>query len=75
MASAEVDHLEYVRKRLSAMDSSELPRLAVDANMTQRTIYNVINGRAGTRYSTVMNLYHALQRADKAKAKPARGRK
>ena len=75
MASTEVDHLEYVRKRLSAMDSSELPRLAVDAKMTQRTIYNVINGRAGTRYSTVMNLYRALKRADKAKARLAQGRK
>lgn len=75
MAIAEVDHLEYVRQRLRVMDSSELPRLAVDANITQRTIYNVINGKAGARYSTVINLYHALQRADKAKAKPARAKK
>lgn len=76
MATAtEPDYLEYVRQRLQAMDASEIPRLAVDAGITQRAIYYLINGQQDARYSTVKKLRLALLASDKAKAKATRGHK
>jgi DNA-binding phage protein len=59
---APVDYLELVREKLNASPRSDFTRIAVDAGLSWRTIYAVLDTERDPRYSTVMALYRTLQK-------------
>lgn len=60
--------IDYVRKRLSTMGSKEITRLAADADIAMRSVYNIRDG-GNARYNTVMTLHGLLK---KQRATPAK---
>lgn len=64
---------DSVRGALLATPTSEWLGIAVEAKMTLRTIYNVIDEKRDPRYGSVFKLYKVLKTREAKKAK--RGRK
>jgi hypothetical protein len=64
--------LDFVREQLNALPAGELPRLAVEADMTERTVRNVKAAKRGVQYDTVKRLYKILSEARAAEAAAAK---
>lgn len=64
-----MDQLEFVRKKLAGMDPKQVLRVAADAELSIRTVYNVANSDRDVYYSTVKKLHDVLS------VKPARKKK
>lgn len=66
--TVEVDYIGYVRQRLDDMPTSAWNRVAADAEVSIRTLYNLRDNKVDPAYSTVKKLYDLL----KATAAPAK---
>lgn len=71
----QVDHLDYVRQRLRDMPKADRPRLAVDVGISQRTLYNIMEGKRDAKYSNVMKLHKAFKDLDSTAKESATGAK
>jgi predicted transcriptional regulator len=69
--ATEQDPLEYVRQRLQDMKPAQLARIAVDADLTERTLYNVMKGERDVKYGTVKKVHKALKDAEAVEAQAA----
>ena len=67
----EQDMLDYVREHLKALPSGQLLRLAVDTDMSERTVRNVMKGVRDVKYTTVKRLHKALKDAEASEAQAA----
>lgn len=71
-ATADVDHIAYVRKHLADVPASGLTRIAADAHVSMRTLYNLRDPKipVNPTYHNVMSLYQ-LMRARESEAAQA----
>lgn len=67
------NQLEFVRQHLQALPRDQWPAMAESANLTQRTLYNVVNAVGNPRYDSVYSLFIAIKAREAGK--PKRGRK
>lgn len=67
----EADPLEYVRQRLKDMPVADLTRVALAAETSTRTVYNIIKGERDAKYGTVMALHKVLKAEEAAAGAPA----
>lgn len=61
----------YVRERIVAMPKKSWTRLAADAEVSLRTLYNLSKPGSSAHYNTVMKLHDFLKKSDPASVEPA----
>ena len=62
------NQLAFVRDKLDATPRGEWPQIAEGANVTLRTLYNVLNPNGTPGYITVFSLYETFKRRAAATA-------
>lgn len=63
------NQLEAVRKRLASMSKREWAEVAMAADTTDRTLYNLIDPTRKPGYDTVFRVFAALKARDQKPAK------
>ena len=65
-AAAQVDHVAYVRQRLADVPAAGLTKIAADAQVSMRTLYNLRDPKiqVNPTYHNVMSLYQLLRAAE-----------
>lgn len=61
------NQLEFVRKQMLATPRNEWAAVAVNAKLSPRTVYNVVNPQSTPGYLTVFSLYKAIKARSKKK--------
>lgn len=69
----DVDHVAYIRQRLADVPASSLTKIAADAHVSMRTLYNLRdpNIDVNPTYNNVMTLYKLLIADSAAQSKGA----
>lgn len=65
------NQLEYVRQNIDDIPRSEWQKLATDADVPHRSLYNFDNADFNPQYNTVFALYKAIKNAKRRMKKCA----